>query len=59
MSDPDRIVAVGLLTNRDLMVLGEGFARAYPISDTHDFSELLRSIDRAEQVCRQALPRFR
>ena len=50
MGDPDQVVAIGLLTERDLSVLGEGFHRAYPISRTDAFNELLREIDRAEQA---------
>ena len=48
MGDPDKIVAVGLLTRADLSVLGEGFSRAYPIRDGDNFRDLLRAIDRAE-----------
>jgi hypothetical protein len=45
---PDRIVAVGLLSQRDLDALGSGFKRAYPITDTNAFSDLLSAIDDAE-----------
>ena len=45
----DRFVAVGLLTRRDLDVLGSGFRRAFPLNDTTDFTSLLIEIDRAEQ----------
>lgn len=48
MDDKDRIVAVGLLTVRDLARLGPTFDRAYPIDDTPCFSELLRAIDVAD-----------
>lgn len=41
----ERIVAVGLLTQRDLDVLGVGFSRAFPVDQTPCFSELLRAID--------------
>jgi hypothetical protein len=45
----DRFVAVGLLTRRDLDVLGSGFRRAFPLNDTTDFTSLLIEIDQAEQ----------
>lgn len=44
----DRIVAVGLLTRRDLDLLGPTFERAWPLEDAPAFSELLRAIDEAE-----------
>ncbi len=40
-------VAVGLLTQRDLDVLGSGFHRAFPLKDSADFEPLLRRIDEA------------
>ncbi|MFL6755454.1 MAG: hypothetical protein ACJ8EH_13235 [Sphingomicrobium sp.] len=45
----DRIVAVGLLTKRDLSVLGPAFDRAWPVEKAPSFSELLRAIDEADQ----------
>jgi hypothetical protein len=48
----DRFVAVGLLTQRDLDVLGSGFRRAFPLNDTTDYTSLLIEIDRADQRCR-------
>jgi hypothetical protein len=45
----NRIVAVGLLTQRDLDALGSGFARAFPIDDTPCFRELLLAIDEADR----------
>ncbi len=53
MAESGRIVAIGLLTERDLAVLGEGFRRAYPLNDGHDFDELLRAIDEAERLARE------
>lgn len=44
----DRIVAVGLLTERDLRVLGPSFEYAWPEEDAPDFAELLRAIDDAD-----------
>ena len=44
----DRIVAVGLLTRRDLDLLGPTFERAWPVEDAPGFGELLRAIDEAD-----------
>jgi hypothetical protein len=44
----ERIVAVGLLTSRDLERLGSGFSRCFPVSDDGKFDELLRAIDVAD-----------
>jgi hypothetical protein len=44
----ESIVAVGLLTNRDLERLGSGFKRCFPVSDDRKFEDLLRAIDEAE-----------
>lgn len=46
---PDRIVAVGLLTRRDLNALGPTFDRAWPVEEAPSFSELLRAIDEADR----------
>ena len=45
----ERIVAVGLLTQRDLTVLGPTFDRVWPIEQMPKFSELLRAIDDADR----------
>jgi hypothetical protein len=42
-------VAVGLLTQRDLDVLGSGFRRAFPLTESADFAPLLKRIDEAVQ----------
>jgi hypothetical protein len=42
-------VAVGLLTQRDLDVLGSGFRRAFPLTDSADFAPLLKRLDEAVQ----------
>jgi len=44
----EHIVAVGLLTNRDLERLGSGFKRCFPVSDDSKFEDLLRAIDEAD-----------
>ncbi|MEH3106607.1 MAG: hypothetical protein PGN09_04780 [Sphingomonas fennica] len=48
----DRVVAVGLLTQADLDVLGQGFRRAYPVGEDTDFSMLLAAIDEADRRSR-------
>ena len=45
----DRIVAIGLLTERDLSVLGPTFDRAWPVEEAPDFNQLLRAIDEADR----------
>jgi hypothetical protein len=53
----ERIVAVGLLTQGDLNVLGPTFSRAWPVEQTPTFNELLRAIDDADaQLRAQAMP---
>lgn len=44
----EHIVAVGLLTGRDLERLGSGFKRCFPVSDDGKFEDLLRAIDEAD-----------
>lgn len=46
---PDRIVAVGLLTQRDVNLLGPTFERLWPVEEAPDFEELLQAIDEAER----------
>ena len=48
MAEDKQIVAVGLLTRNDLVLLGEGFNRAYPVYDDTDFADLLKAIDDAD-----------
>lgn len=46
MENPDKIVAVGFLTRRDMQALGEGFNRHFPLPrDGDDFTELLEQLD--------------
>lgn len=49
MDRPQRVVAVGLLTEHDLSLLGEGFRRAYRLNERNDFGALLAQIDAAER----------
>lgn len=47
---PDRIVAVGFLTQRDLNVLGKGFNRLFPVDDDAGFHDLLRHLEEIAPV---------
>lgn len=49
MSERERIVAVGLLSQNDLERLGQTFTRVYRIEDEDRFDDLLQAIDRAER----------
>jgi hypothetical protein len=50
--DQERIIAVGLLTRRDLDLLGPTFSRAWPVEEVPRFGDLLRAIDRADEQLR-------
>lgn len=52
---PDkRIVAVALLTETDLTLLGPTFDRVWPVEDAPGFSGLLEAIDEADRaLCRE------
>ena len=41
--EPEPIVAIGLLTQGDLNLLGSGFRRAFRVDDTPCFDELLEA----------------
>lgn len=49
----ERIIAVGLLTRRDVEVLGQGFSRLWPVDETPCFTELLQAIDEADRELEQ------
>lgn len=49
----ERIVAVGLLTQREVELLGHGFSRLWPVNETPCFTELLARIDEADRELRQ------
>lgn len=53
--DQDRIIAVGLLTRRDLSLLGPTFDRLWPVEDAPAFEELLRAIDAADEKLREEM----
>lgn len=50
----DRIVAVGLLTQRDLDVLGTGFHRLFAVAadddEGDDFADLLAQLDNIDAI---------
>ena len=46
----ERIVAIGLLTQNDVALLGPTFDRIWPVSEVHRFDELLRAIDSADRA---------
>lgn len=50
--DQERIVAIGLLTERDLSLLGPAFKWAWPIEEVPQFDELIRAIDEADEHLR-------
>ena len=49
----ERIIAVGLLTRRDLQLLGPTFDRIWPVEEAPHFNELLRAIDEADRRLQQ------
>ena len=50
-------MAIGLLTQRDLNLLGPAFERVWPIEETPPFSELVRAIDELDQKLRELADR--
>ena len=53
----DRIVAIGLLTEQEVTLLGPAFNRLWPVEEAPHFDEMLRAIDSADQELHQAKPR--
>ena len=51
MSD-ERIIAVGLLTRREVDLLGPTFDRLWPVDETPCFSGLIKAIDQADRQLR-------
>lgn len=49
MDSPEQIVAVGLLTRRELDMLGSSFTRAYALEETPCMGRLLHAIDEADR----------
>ena len=46
----EKVIAIGLLTQRDLDTLGVDLRRVYPVDDLPRFEDLLRSIDEADRA---------
>ena len=51
--DQERIVAIGLLTEQDLDLLGPAFKWAWPVETVPEFDELIRAIDEADSQLRR------
>ena len=49
----ERIVAVGLLTQREVELLGHGFSRLWPVDEAPCFTDLLDAIDEADRKLRE------
>ena len=49
----ESIIAVGLLTQRDVELLGGDFKRLWPVEETPCFSGLLHAIDEADRQVRR------
>jgi hypothetical protein len=49
----ERIVAIGLLTKRDLTLLGPAFDRAWPVEEAPEFDDLIRAVDEADRKLRK------
>lgn len=47
--DWERIVAAGLLNQRELDLLGPSFTHGWPLDDSACFAELIQAIDEADQ----------
>jgi hypothetical protein len=54
--DQEPIIAVGLLTRRDLNLLGPTFDRVFPVEDVPQFDELLEKIDQADSGLEKSRP---
>jgi hypothetical protein len=50
----ERIVAVGLLTQREVELLGHGFSRLWPVDSTPCFEDLIEAIDKADEELKVA-----
>ena len=49
----ERVVAVALLTQRELDLLGPAFRWAWPVDEAPSFDELIRAIDEADEALLQ------
>ena len=57
MAQKERIVAVGLLTQHDLSLLGHSFTRLWPVEDARCFEGLIAAIDEAERELEESKER--
>ena len=57
MAQKERIVAVGLLTQHDLSLLGHSFTRLWPVEDARCFEGLIEAIDQAERELEESKER--
>ena len=48
--DQDRVLAIGLLTRRDLDLLGPTFDRLWPVDEAPAFPDLIAAIDDADRA---------
>jgi hypothetical protein len=55
----EKIVAVGLLTRRDLNLLGPTFDRIWPVEEAPHFHQLLQAIDEADRKLQHVQPPHR
>ncbi len=55
--EKERIVAVCLLTQRELNLLGHSFTRLWPVEETPCFEGLVEAIDEAEREGERAKQR--
>jgi hypothetical protein len=54
----ERIVAIGLLTQRDLSLLGPTFDRVWPVEEAPAFDDLIRAVDEADRKLRKSEPTY-
>ena len=54
----ERIVAIGLLTQRDLSLLGPTFDRVWPVEEAPAFDDLIRAVDEADRKLSKSEPAF-
>ena len=54
----ERIVAIGLLTQRDLSLLGPTFDRVWPVEEVPAFDDLIRAVDEADRKLRKSEPTY-
>ena len=54
--DHDRVLAIGLLTRRDLDLLGPTFDRLWPVDEAPAFPDLIAAIDEADRALANGEP---